>query len=414
MFLIVCHVYTRRFSLCRIGVLVLFLAGPAAVSSAQSCLLTDHYVPSLETPFAAGSQLITMVAFGTSVMWGNGLRPRDTFRSQVAFWISSQTGRPVQVETFAHSAALLRTGAVASNPDTDIAAIPKPPIDIGAINTPLPSVDQQIDCASSVKNLSNADFILMEGCINDVGAEEVVYPWTDTEQLVRATDENCGPQMQGELEKISRLFPHAIVVVVGYYPLVSSRSLIFGFSSTRRLAKHATKVHKGRRPEARKEPRPSHSRQQEHDIMVKNSEEFYQHSKSAIKDAIKAVNNIAGQPRFFFANLPEIKNGNGISTVDPLFAYGAPQKHEWMVPFRFLFFWAFYKDEEYWRRQSLCKKYVNDVIERFVCDSNPAFHPNVQGAKTYAESIEAVIPSSVLASWKAGAKDVEGQVAGKY
>jgi hypothetical protein len=342
-------------------------------------------------------------------MWGDGLKPGETFRSQVAFWVSSQTGRPVQVETFAHSAAHLITGSLQSNPETDISAILHAPPDIGDINTPLPSVDQQIDCAAGIKGLSNSDLILVEGCINDVGAESIVYPWTNTEQLIKATDENCGPNMQHELEKISQLFPHAIVVVVGYYPLVSSRSSIFGFSSTRRLAKHATKVHTGRHPEAAKQPRPSHSRRQEHDIMVDNSEQFYQHSKTAINDAIKAVNKTAGQTRFFFANLPEVPTRKGTFTVDPLFAYGAPDKHEWMLPFRFLFFWAFYKDAEYWHRQSLCKKYVHSAVERLVCDSNPAFHPNLPGAKTYAKSIKAAIPAAVLASWKAGTKDIQGQ-----
>jgi hypothetical protein len=87
--------------------------------------------------------------------------------------------------------------------------------------------------------------------------------------------------------------------------------------------------------------------------------------------------------------------------MDPLFAYGAPLRHQWMISFRFLHFSAFYKDEKYWFRQPLCEKYVPaddipGVINRLVCQTNPAFHPDVEGAEVYAKSIEAVIPVSVV------------------
>jgi hypothetical protein len=83
-----------------------------------------------------------------------------------------------------------------------------------------------------------------------------------------------------------------------------------------------------------KQPR---TRQEERNMMVANSEGFYQQSKSALKRAVNNVND-ENEPRVFFATLPEVSNGIGLPTVDPLFAYGAPQKHEWMIPVRFYSF----------------------------------------------------------------------------
>ena len=339
-----------------------------------------------------GSQGLTVLAFGTSVMWGDGLRQENTFRYQVTDWIAAQTNRTVTLATFAHSGALLNT------PTSSVTPNPAP--SVGDLNSSLPSVDQQIECASGMGDLSSASLILVEGCINDVGAESIVYPWTETPKLENETDISCGPPMSTELKKIHQMFPEAVVVTVGYYPLVSSRSSIFGFSGTRRLAKHAGKLYVRKHPSALQQSKKHRPRKEEHDILVVNSEAFYQHSKKALEDATGELNS-ASQSKFFFATLPEVRLGEGTTTVDPLFAYGAPLRHEWMIPIRFLFFWAFYKDQKYWPRQSLCAKYVQLGIERLVCDSNPAFHPDVQGAKVYAESVENTIPRDTVNGWKA-------------
>lgn len=326
-------------------------------------------------------------------MWGDGLRENRTFRYQVADWLASQTNRPVDLTTFAHSSALL------SNPSAQDPTTPNPAPSIGDLNSSLPSVEQQVECASTMNGLSRADLILVEGCINDVGAESIVYPWTETEKLKKATEEQCSGPMAAELQKIGQHFPSAVVVVVGYYPLVSEKSSIFGFSGTRRLRKRATKIYSAKHPTAQREPKRMLSRDEEHGIMVMNSEEFYQDSKNALEGAVGAVNETG--TRFFFARLPEISNWNAAPTVDPVFAYGAPQRHEWMIPVRFLFFWAFHKDQKYWYRQRLCDEYVRDPIERMVCQSNPAFHPNIAGAQAYTDSIEAVIPGAEVAGWRA-------------
>lgn len=83
----------------------------------------------------------------------------------------------------------------------------------------------------------------MEGCINDVGAESIVYPWTQSADLHNSTLANCGRRFYDELEKAHRYFPSAVIVVVGYFRIVSENSSAFGLTGTRRLASHAIREH---------------------------------------------------------------------------------------------------------------------------------------------------------------------------
>jgi hypothetical protein len=248
-------------------------------------------------------------------------------------------------------------------------------------------------------DLATADLILIEGCINEVGAESIVYPWTKTSDLRRTTEDACGSPMTAELRTVRQQFPSSVVVVVGYYPLVSGRSSLFGVSGTRRLASRATKIYRGQHPTDQHRLGQKRPRREEHDILVVNSEEFYQDSKTALTGAVETMRS-GGDERIFFAKLPEVSIGTREQTVDPLYAYGAPRRHEWMIPIRFLFFWVFYADQKYWYRQRLCAHHVAPGWQRIVCDSSPAFHPNEQGAETYAESIEAAIPAGEIVKWK--------------
>jgi hypothetical protein len=211
-----------------IKLITLMLLSVASAVQAQSCA-TNLYPPSTAPSPGTGAQPFSILAFGTSIMWGDGLLQSHTMRYQIADWISASTQRPVQLITFAHSAAVLGSPA-----QTNAAPLPIS-VEPGDLNNAMPSVDQQIACAAANPALASAELILIEGCINDIGAERIAYPWTESGPLITDTDEFCGKTHMGvELKQIAASFHHATVVVVGYYPLISSRSSIFGFSSTRR------------------------------------------------------------------------------------------------------------------------------------------------------------------------------------
>jgi hypothetical protein len=335
-----------------------------------------------------------MLAIGTSLMWGNGLTPQNTFRHMVADWTYAQTGRPVELTTYAHSSAVVATANGSSHAENSAPWI-------GDLNNPVPSVDDQIECSAHTGNLSQADFILVEGCINDIGAESIVYPWTTPKEIDDGATTYCEHEMSKELQKIDRYFPKAIVVVVGYYPLVTLQTPLLGFfgvHSTRRAADYATKVRTQKQPNAAPPPPKHKGRREEGNTITENSEEFYQRSKESLKKAVAAVAGTS--PRFFFAQMPEGNFGGNQPTMDPRFAYGAPDTHLWPISIRFLW-WGFFKDDKYWFRQPLCDVYDPlPELAHFVCQTNPAFHPNVPGSAVYATSIQAVVPSSVIDGWK--------------
>lgn len=371
---------------------------------AEGCWSTDNYVtqhisigsaqPSankpaeVQSPFPSGSRILSVVALGTSLMWGDGLKQPDTFRYEVANWITQQTARPVQLTTFAHSAAYL------DGPPPDVTVGPNPAPWVGDINWNVPSVDDQITCATGQYQLASADLILLDGCINEVNAYLIVAPWENTSDLRANTRKYCGPVMETILGKIKTSFPNATVVVVGYYPLVSSNSSVFGFKDRRRLRNHLEKSYLRTHPN-HMIPQTNLSRAQQDNIMVDNSEVFYQESKQSLKSAVDAINK-NNPERFFFAGLPEKP---GTATIDPNFAYGAPQTHEWLIPFKFLW-WVINPDDKYRYRYPLCEKYVPFGLDALECEMNSGFHPNRAGADAYSQSIEAVIPAATLDQWK--------------
>jgi hypothetical protein len=346
-----------------------------------------------EVPFAPGTSILNVVALGTSLMWGDGLKEEETFRYRVADWLAQQTARPVQLTTFAHSSAYL------GDPPPGVTVGPNPAPTIGDINSFVPNVDDQIACATSEYSLSPANLVIVDGCINEVDPYSIVAPWTKTIDLESNARAYCGGRMRETLEKIKISFPSATVVVVGYYPLISSASSLFGFKSSRRLVKHLEKVHRLKEPNFSR-PKTGDSRAEEINIMVLNSEAFYQQSKMSLRDAVDSANG-NGPERFFFAGLPEpARDSKGLPIVDPKFAYGARETHEWMLPVRFLW-WVFDKDEKYWYRYPLCEEYSSIGLDRLECEMNSAFHPDPNGAEVYATSIEHIIPESVVTQWRA-------------
>jgi hypothetical protein len=142
--------------------------------------------------------------------------------------------------------------------------------------------------------------------------------------------------------------------------------------------------------------------------MADNSELFYQTSKREISAAVDYVDeNVLHTKQIIFAPLPEVTLPNGTRTVDPNFAFGAPEHRLWWVPIPILWHWAFFPDEKYGIRHDECKEYVTKLKEKPICPVNNAFHPNVAGAKMYADSITTVIPPNAVDHWKTAAEQTD-------
>lgn len=357
----------------------------------QNCRQTEIY----SAGAAATANTLHLLAFGTSLMWGNGLRPAETLRHLVADSVAQQSERPVQLTTYAHSGALLTSASLTGS-------IPvNPALDIGAINQALPSVDDQVNCAVEDR-LTEASLILVEGCINDVGAETIVYPWTESDRIKRETEKWCR-HMSETLDLIDKNFPAARVVVVGYYPILSRETPFLGWFMNWRLTKHATEIYEGKYPQASGFARQKRTRRQSREAVRDNSHQFYEGSKRALQNAV-SEQNTKGSTRFAYAGLPEVTQADGTVTVDPDFAFGASKRKQWLIPLRLLPFWVIFKDHTYWPRQKLCRKYVQGAIDELVCQSNSAAHPNVEGEGLYAASVLRAIPLTTMETWRNASK----------
>lgn len=378
-----------------VAVICLTMEACAAYAATPNCTPTDA------SPVWKGNGApLKVLALGTSLMWGNGLKLPRTFRYQVAEEVAKRTGRPVQLTTFAHSAALL--GLAGQGASTEGVST----WTWGDLNYSEPSVHDQMDCAADATATSDADLILLDGCINEVGAESIPLPWTKPADLEDRTKKACGRMMKDELEHLAARFPHATVVVIGYYPLVSRASGTGWLTGTSRLEKHAKKRdrarHNGVTSQVTKDTR---SKAQKKVDMKDNSELFYQLSKKKISEAVNHANTVfTDGPHMFFAHLPEVpvqENGKTVLTVDPDFAFAAPKSNMWLVPIPLIWHWGFFRDQKFGVRHDECEAHVTDFVQRQVCKVNPAFHPNAKGAHAYAEVILMAIPRAKISEWAA-------------
>jgi hypothetical protein len=373
-----------------------------------NCYLTDYKV----IPYAGDAGLVPLkvIAFGTSLTWGDGLKEESTYRYLVASYVGQQTKRTVAVWTFAHSAAYLTDASDAGT--LALSAAPSK----GDLNGSIPAVepvtgqadDGQADCALNRKDsLRSADLILLDGCINEVNAVLIVAPWT--KDVEGKTQKYC-QNMQPVLGKLVTSFPKATIMVVNYYPIVSQNSSILGRNPTHRLETFAAKVNRSQKTQESKdyEVHPL-TPLAEKNVMADNSELFYQTSKRVISDAIDAINSanppIPGEPlRAVSVTLPEPSVSTvvqGARTVDLDWAYGAPKTHLWLLPFPLFLGLGINRDDKFVPRWWECLfHYPFFSIDRFVNEVNAGFHPTTLGAATYAKSIEDAIPPNAWKAWE--------------
>ncbi|MBC7545821.1 MAG: hypothetical protein H7338_24070 [Candidatus Sericytochromatia bacterium] len=213
----------------------------------------------------------TYVTVGDSVMWGQGLRPENRFRERVRQDLSEVRGFQVVELSMARSGAVIQPAA---NDDRDH------PLLVGLNNageladhhyspdgyqreipmeSPL-SILGQLKLAHTIL-LDNdvppeqIEVVLVNGGINDFGATNIISPLeflrsslSDTLKaplqgmmdavlplttpvrdwptwLVRRAEAmSLGERLETLLETALSLFPEAMVVITGYYPLVSAHS----------------------------------------------------------------------------------------------------------------------------------------------------------------------------------------------
>jgi len=401
-------------------------ATPATASSASTCVQPggqgSQIVPTstyrvlphdtsrtLANPLnPADNSQLTMLTFGDSAMWGNGLNIDHKYSHQVARHIADATGRVVNFITYAHSGANLSTEAGQSYEPLKPSDNGRPP---GDLNAGLPTTLQQEACAAT--KYAGAEVILLNGCINDVSAEAIGLPFpligAGPAEIKSRALKQCSEPMRTLLKNTQDDYPRATIIVSNYWLIISDKSSPAGVTMKKRIARSTSSD-----PALNKEFDDLISAQlkAEHEtgknfveaelqsdpaaIFRKwsdNSRAFLDTSQDCLVWAVGLANaqttpdlcphalpsgpQLASQNwRVFLATVPD----------KPEFAYGAgKEKRLWSVPLvprRY--------DQEYVPRHALCMTHY-PLGKRFICRVNPTAHPNVAGAKAYTDSINTIL-----------------------
>jgi hypothetical protein len=157
-----------------------------------------------------------IIAFGDSVMWGQGLAEHEKIHALVAAALQERLpSRAIELIQMAHS------GAIIGDPD-DIN--PPPPLTgelSGEVPFPRPTVFEQLHIATNGERRDESvDLVLVCAGINDVDLTYILNP------LYGAVDARIEDvfyrRSKSLMEALCGRYPKAIVVFTGYYPFLSS------------------------------------------------------------------------------------------------------------------------------------------------------------------------------------------------
>ncbi len=328
---------------------------------------------------------INMLVLGDSIMWGQGLKPSHKPSYHVKVWLEKTTGRPVIERIEAHSGAVIEGDSI-----TDIRTSTDREVNLG-----LPSVLQQLDSAlRGYSDGSQIDLVLLSGCGNDVGFQNMMNAST-IEEVDDMTKAKCGRPMEELLRRIATSFPAAQIIVTGYYPFFSEHTR--NDFIVRALARRFFKTQPGA---------PKIDSKEVFKRLEVNSKQWYESSNQTLALEAEKINAEIGRQRIMFARIE----------FHPDYSFAAPKTRLWgfnRSPFRMaLVLLSFGKillpsnDEVRGQRTASCdevfKKQPNEVAEQkkerkalhLSCRYAALGHPNRQGALLYADAITNILQST--------------------
>lgn len=365
----------------------------AARTPAALCLPPDDPAP------------FEMLVLGDSVVWGQGLSEGDKFYTLVGRGLEEELlRRPVRRLVKAHSGATIL-------PDRSPCVVAS-----GEVNISTPTITYQIQLAlddyrSRGVAPESVGMVLLNGGINDATIARLLNVFaTDRDQVRELAREYCGERMRMLLLAAVTRFPNTVVVVPGYFPFISART-------DPDLIKHLIEAYLGledRRKsieaiEATGAAGGPRSRGWILRRLAELSAEWYAASDENLQRAADAVNaEVAERPELrlsaarraanpLAAGMPA-REGRRIFFVRVRFeeeeAYAAPSTRFWRITGHNPDFEGDPKvsrlitdDHQFKTRQPQCFQPTLDAIPLQTCQVAGTGHPNVLGARRYAESI---------------------------
>jgi hypothetical protein len=189
--------------------------------------------------------------------------------------------------------------------------------------------------------------------------------------------------MAGLLEHTTAAFPNATVVVVGYFPIVSTKSDMnkisryflsivdlpknLEFVFTNPVSKQLLKILRRK--------------------IARRSTVWLTESNREIREAVEKVNAALAQPRVLFVESPITDDG----------AYATKNPMLWEIGKKSL-----PVDETLNERLSVCSKVFSEIkyqhygrLSTRMCELSSIAHPNVEGAKAYADAVKNALKGDI-------------------
>lgn len=151
-----------------------------------------------------------ILSLGDSVIWGQGLLPKEKFDYLVQQALTSKYSGGATLESHAHSGAVIGAHGAKGKPEP------------GEVPASRLSIIEQ--CAAYSNAPETINLVLIDGGINDVGVSTILNPVNPP--LDHAIVSACHDGMLTLLKKVAAKFsaPSCKILVTGYYPIFSPKS----------------------------------------------------------------------------------------------------------------------------------------------------------------------------------------------
>lgn len=337
---------------------------------------------------AENSEAFKFLVVGDSLVWGQGLQEEDKFYFLTKNWLKEEVfggNRQVNLKVKAHS------GARISLHDYEREALKNAGKDgtkfyYPEINVSFPSIRTQIDLARrEYENPEAVNLTMLSGGVADITVSEILDPFKSNQKLREDITKYCYEGMVGLLEHATKNFPNAVIAVVGYYPIITSHTPM------KKIVNDILEVYNSPRwlkplintPLKRQFFRIYRKK------MINRSRVWYERSTFELQKAVEKLNSKFDNQRAIFIESP-FNEENG---------YGAKDTLLWNVGEK-----GKGADDLYGERKIECRETLDQLREKTqlklrtrVCELASIGHPNVEGAKAIAETIQNSLKPILLA-----------------
>lgn len=282
----------------------------------------------------------TLLVIGDSVVWGQGLANKHKAASILATHLGAE------VQMMAHS------GAKIGIRDSYTVTMPS-----GEVPCFFPTILQQLHTFTG--DPACVKWVLLNGGINDVEVQRVFNPMTPQFELDLHTRNYCGRDLLTILQLVTATFANALVLVLGYYPVLSRQSRPRGVETLFEVV-HGVKF------------APLFDADQFRSEIVGHCLRFWKLSTGLLRGAVEHVNREAGTMRAVFVD-SGMEEGNAAYAPHSLL-WELDLNHPHIAP-----------DEAVEERRAASELVGAGELQKKQILLSAAGHPNIAGAARMAE-----------------------------